>query len=184
MRMHLRRCTPALALIATLLLAGAGYASPPDLPDSPTLTAEIEMSDFVAGRTLYVGDRVAFRAGDVVPAGAYPSVAVDSLLANGGLKPAPAPPVLELSRDVTELPDDGSGWMRHIPGEGRVLLYGVDLYKAPVRDLVPLIARVEQPVILALLHAAERVHPRYPGGRATILDAVEERRGELAVAGG
>lgn len=47
------------------------------------------MSGYVAGRDLYRSGKVAYRAGERVPADAFPNYQRDALLGNGGLRPAP-----------------------------------------------------------------------------------------------
>ena len=52
---------------------------------------------------------------------------------------------------------------------------------ARVADAKAMIAAQDDVAVLDMLHAAERAHPKYEAGRSKVLDAIEERRGELAV---
>lgn len=56
------------------------------------------------------------------------------------------------------------------------------LYDLKVGEAKALIQKVADPKELAALHALERSHPSYDAGRKGVMDAIEERQGELGIA--
>lgn len=114
------------------------------------------MSGYIAGADLYKHGRVAYARGERVPGDAFPAHQVATMLANGGLRRASDP--------VED--DDTLAQMVHA---------------STVEENARIIRGVTDPAELDLLHIAEQAHPRYPGGRFGVLDAIEERRGELAI---
>jgi hypothetical protein len=57
----------------------------------------------------------------------------------------------------------------------------MDPYTLNADEAIRALRRVDDPGELDRLHDRERAHPRYEGGRSSVLDAIEERRGELAL---
>lgn len=64
--------------------------------------------------------------------------------------------------------------------DGEPLTAGA-LYEMSVDAIREYLPRVEDPRVLEAIHAWERQHPNYTPGRVGVLNAVEERRGELEV---
>lgn len=56
------------------------------------------------------------------------------------------------------------------------------LYDLKVDEVVARVARITDPKELAAAHAMERSNPSHKEGRKGVLNAIEERKGELAIA--
>lgn len=96
----------------------------------------------------------------------------------GGVETSPQPEGTEEGQEGGE--DDEEEDEPQWPGSAGPMtparLYGMNAI-----DTRAYITKVEDPLALDQIHAWERAHPEYSGGRTTVLDAVEERRGELEV---
>jgi hypothetical protein len=87
----------------------------------------------------------------------------------------PAPELKDEQLETLDEPPEGER-----EGDDEEDLSPEDLYAMNAEAVGKLVAAQADDDVLAALHAWEREHPKYEGGRTTVLNAIEERRGELA----